>query len=368
MTGEPELSTTTVLALAAATAATRASWSPGSDSVGPILALGLEVLVGADDHDRRVGFGGHLCCPADRVIGGDETGADGNAAEHLAGSEGVVDFDVVALSGFELERRAPLRRGVAEDGPAAFTGSDLDHDVAVDPQRRRSDRQQADLPCAAVARNEPAARSPAEVERIQLVAVVAHRWLLPQPLQPRPGDRDGVARSAAQLDDELAVGVDHRQRLADEATGLERHVVAAGTQRVQRSDGPFRADLGTAAALTLALGGVGTDQRQPLRRQPQGQESTVVLQQHCGGDRGPADQRPRRLDVAGDRLRLLVGAHPLGKGGDPGDGAIEGILRRRAGSDLGGEFGAPVDRRPGHLDIESGAQTMAHRCGSRASR
>ena len=125
--------------------------------------------------------------------------------------------------------------------PPVSPAGDLDHDVAVDAQRRRADGQQRRTPSGRSLGDEPAAGPAAEVEAVESCPSSPTGGCCHSHFSCGPAIVTEWPEASVSSTCELAVGVEHRQRLADEAAGLERHVVAAAAQRVQRPDDALRA-------------------------------------------------------------------------------------------------------------------------------
>ena len=141
-----------MLGLAAATAATSASCSPGSAIVVRSSPSVSNSALVPDDHHGDVGRRSRLDRPGDRIAGLDGPGAERHAADQLVRNDRVVDVDLVRPPGFELDRGPVLGAAEPEERAAVLPRGDVDQRLAVEPQRERADGVGAELPGAGVVR------------------------------------------------------------------------------------------------------------------------------------------------------------------------------------------------------------------------
>ena len=155
--------------LAAATAATRASWSPGSASVvrsSPSVSKysSVPTITTAASAPAAARTARSIGSPAR-----DEAGADSEAAEDVSAAP----TDSRARSSYArrasssiVVRRSGAAHGRRRCRPPAPVGTS----ITTSPSIRsvdRADGQDADLPAAACVGNEPAAGPPTEVEAVE---------------------------------------------------------------------------------------------------------------------------------------------------------------------------------------------------------
>lgn len=133
-----------------------------------------------------------------------------------------------------------------------------------------------------------------------------------------------------------------------------------------------RRDPGAATALQAAVARVRTDQRHRghslwtgIARRGRGRDAqrqdAVVLQQHRGARRGPPDDVAGLLVVRRHLGRVAVAVAdtaPEAQGQQAIDGGVELGLRHLAGVERVTQVPTALHRRPGHLQVQSGAQGL----------
>ena len=300
VTGDPALITTIVFGLAAATAATSSSWSPGNAIVvrsSPSVSQSWSVptITTATSAAAAAATARSISSPARHG-----TGADREPSQRLIRGDRVVDLQLVAAPALQLDDAAHLGAAEPVVGAAAPGLGDLDHGRAVEAHRHRADGPHAELPRAGLVGRE-ATGDPGRRARCGDRATPA-------------GPSRCVRRvPVAELDGELAV--DRRQELVDHPARLERDVEAAARQRVERTRPEHGPDPRAAAALHPPVPRVRADQRDAAHVRRQREQAPVVLQQHHRPRRGPPDDGVGRGIVGGDLVRpALGGAGPLGRG------------------------------------------------------
>ena len=318
VTGDPVLSTTTVRGLAPTTVAHQVVLVAGQGQRRPVLALGLPVVVGADDHDRHVGAGGQRRRPLEVVALRHGPGADDEPAHEVGFSERVIDGHLVRAV-LQLDRAAHLGAADAEEGAAALRLGQLDDGLAVQRHPGGADGAQSDLPLAGVLGLERPGDPRAEPRR----AHAGGRRLVPVPGQAADVGRARGPRLVLEGDGE--VPAHRRQVLGDRPAGLERDVREPLGQRLQRAPAVVRLDPRAAPTLDAPEAGVRADQCDARHGGGQRQGGVVVLQQHHRPSRRRTDHFAGLGVVGGLLGRVGVGgAGPLGQ-------APAGGRRRRRG-------------------------------------
>ena len=226
-TGAPALTTTTVRGLAAATARTSSSCRPGSASDVAVEALALDVLGGADDHDRDVAARG----PARRR-------AASSSSAGRAG--GPTTSPTRKMNAARRGQRYRMRTSTALPGGAAATGVECCGGDGERPGGCRRPRAPSVVLEHASRRPRSSRTRPEAGDAEPPVAVLVgdeagvHLELRGAARGRSPSSRTIVAGAGGLLGDRRAVGVEP----ADATTGDRRPRV-----RTARRRGPARSDV-----------------------------------------------------------------------------------------------------------------------------